>query len=74
LTPRFLPVIPADVCNGKPLKYSRTAEDYRLYSVSPNLHDDGGKVDSHYMQGYWNLEGDLRWFAKPVQPPKKATE
>ena len=45
LQPAFLEPIPIDVFSNAPLKYSRTAAGYTLYSVGPNMTDDGGKSE-----------------------------
>jgi hypothetical protein len=45
LSPGYLPAIPNDLFNDKPLIYSRTDTGYMLYSVGPNMTDDGGKSD-----------------------------
>ncbi|HEX4796262.1 MAG TPA: hypothetical protein VH370_20905 [Humisphaera sp.] len=42
LSPKYLPEIPLDNFTDKPLIYSRTAAGYTLYSVGPNMIDDGG--------------------------------
>jgi hypothetical protein len=38
------PAAPLDPYLGLPLHYRRTASGFRLYSVGPNLRDDGGNV------------------------------
>jgi hypothetical protein len=43
LTPDFLPQIPKDPYDGQPLRYHKTKTGYQLYSVGPNLRDDGGQ-------------------------------
>src|SRR5206468_7335626 len=43
LVPEYLPAIPDDFFVEKPLVYARTAGGYTLYSVGPNMTDDGGK-------------------------------
>jgi hypothetical protein len=43
LAPKYLPQVPGDVFSGKPLVYHPTAIGYVLYSVGPNLRDDGGR-------------------------------
>ena len=43
LTPKYLRKIPPDLFVDKPLKYQRRGEGYVLYSVGPNMKDDGGK-------------------------------
>ncbi len=43
LVPVFLPTLPLDVMDGKPMRYARTPEGgFRLWSVGPNGRDDGG--------------------------------
>ncbi|HEV2454560.1 MAG TPA: hypothetical protein VGY98_09875, partial [Verrucomicrobiae bacterium] len=42
LAPAFLTAIPADPYDGKPLRYKRLAKGYTIYSIGPNLRDDGG--------------------------------
>lgn len=45
LVPQFLGTIPADVIDGKPLRYCRNADGgYILYSVGWNQTDDGGQL------------------------------
>jgi hypothetical protein len=46
LAPKYVPVVPKDVFSDKPLVYKRTAKGYLLYSVGPNMRDDGGEYDS----------------------------
>jgi hypothetical protein len=43
LQPDFIPLVPLDVFSTAPLKYSRTPAGYTVYSVGPNIIDDGGK-------------------------------
>ncbi|MCG3179589.1 MAG: hypothetical protein BIFFINMI_01927 [Phycisphaerae bacterium] len=43
LAPGYLKEIPLDVFTDQPLVYNRTADGYLLYSVGPNMADDGGK-------------------------------
>lgn len=43
LSPEFLPSVPVDPCDGKPLKYHANSDGtYLLYSVGENGVDDGG--------------------------------
>jgi len=46
LSPAVLKAIPADPFTDKPLIYRRAGEGYVLYSVGPNMTDDGGVKDS----------------------------
>ena len=43
LSPEFLPQIPKDPYDAQPLRYHKTKTGYQLYSVGPNLRDDGGQ-------------------------------
>ncbi len=43
LKPHYLKKIPTDLFIEKPLHYKRTGEGYLLYSVGPDMKDDGGK-------------------------------
>ena len=48
LVPEFLPLVPRDPFDGKPLKWTATDERLVLYSVGPDRQDDGGKpVDAN---------------------------
>ncbi|HUA66509.1 MAG TPA: hypothetical protein VME24_11715 [Alphaproteobacteria bacterium] len=43
LVPKYLPAVPLDPVDGKPLRYRRKADGtFLLYSVGPNGVDDGG--------------------------------
>jgi hypothetical protein len=42
LVPAFLPEVPADPFDGKPLRYARTVSGWKLWSVGYDLKDDGG--------------------------------
>jgi hypothetical protein len=45
LVPALLPAIPADVIDGKPLRYRKNADGgYILYSIGWNKTDDGGQL------------------------------
>ncbi len=45
LTPRFIEKIPADVIDGKPLRYRPKPDGgYVIYAVGWNQTDDGGEV------------------------------
>lgn len=76
LTPEFLPAIPLDPCDGKPLRYRTTpAGRYQLWSVGIDGKDDDGKVtvDS---KGRAKLQkrdyaGDWTWQYEPVETGAK---
>ena len=42
LVPRFLTAIPEDPFDGKPLRFKKPRIGYIVYSIGPNLQDDGG--------------------------------
>ncbi|MCX5662757.1 MAG: hypothetical protein NTW19_24005 [Planctomycetota bacterium] len=42
LVPEFLPAAPADLFDGQPLRYKRTPRGALVYSVGPDLKDNGG--------------------------------
>lgn len=42
LAPKYLAKVPNDLFNGQPLKYERTVDGYRFYSVGQNEKDDEG--------------------------------
>ena len=43
LVPAFLPAVPADPYDAQPLRYKKLKKGYCIYSIGPNLKDDGGK-------------------------------
>jgi hypothetical protein len=42
LAPKFLAAVPNDPFDGQPLRYRKSVEGYLLYSIGPDLKDDGG--------------------------------
>jgi hypothetical protein len=60
LSPEIVATVPADPVNGLPMRYRRTGDDaFILWSVGPNLIDDGGKSDpkkSSTSQPDWVLQ------------------
>jgi hypothetical protein len=44
LVPAYLPTIPQDVFDNKPLRYKRDGATYKLWSIGPDGRDDGGKA------------------------------
>jgi hypothetical protein len=42
LTPNYLNAIPTDPFDGQPLRYRQQGKGYVLYSIGPDLKDDGG--------------------------------
>ncbi len=57
VAPHFGGTIPKDFCDGKPMRYRRTADGYELWSVAVNRVDDGGthlpKEDDRRKQPDW---------------------
>ena len=46
LGPEFIAAIPVEIVSGEPYRYRRTEDgSFVLYSVGPDLHDDGGVID-----------------------------
>lgn len=64
LVPRYLRVVPTDVCAGKPgipLRYhvNDAGRSFVLYSVGPNLRDDGGAFARNPSEGGDIVAGHL---------------
>ena len=71
LVPEFMRELPVDVFTGKPLIYRTEPGGAVVYSVGPNLQDDGGIEDLHTPkddQGWASGTAALRKFA-PVTVP-----
>lgn len=45
LVPRYLSAVPADPCDGKPLRYRRLPDGVLVYSVGPDKVDNGGALN-----------------------------
>lgn len=43
LEPKWLKTVPKDICSGKDFIYKPSGRAYVLYSVGPNMRDDGGR-------------------------------
>ncbi len=71
----WLPAIPLDPYDGKPLRYGRTAEGVVVYTVGPNLRDDGGQVVRNPMSEILNDIGYRLWDVakrrQPAPPPAR---
>ena len=52
LSPAYQKQLPLDRFSGKPLLYKPKADGYVIYSVGPNLKDDGGKSEEEDPQNY----------------------
>lgn len=61
LVPRYIPDVPLDPFDGKPLRYKRLERGYAVYSVGPDGNDDGGTEPLPAVKG------------KPSTPPDDIT-
>ncbi len=75
LVPEFLPTVPVDIFSGQPLIYRTEPGGAVVYSVGPNLKDDGGvenretdKDDQSWAAG----AAAARKFAPPQKPAAEA--
>jgi hypothetical protein len=60
LAPKFLPSVPSDPYDGKPLRYRKLAKGFKVWSVGGNRKDDGGvKVRDWWRRGDLVLESKL---------------
>ncbi|MFL5339922.1 MAG: hypothetical protein ACJ8F7_07215 [Gemmataceae bacterium] len=46
LVPEFLPAVPADPCDGAPLRYQRLDAGVAIYSAGRDRRDDGGRFET----------------------------
>lgn len=60
LVPKYLPRVPIDPFDGKPLRYKRLQRGFKVWSVGENMKDDGGVK----VIGVWRWrKGDIVWEA-----------
>ncbi|MGJ8653188.1 MAG: hypothetical protein ACSHX8_07935 [Opitutaceae bacterium] len=59
LVPDYFDSLPMDLFNGTPLVYRKQLNGFELYSVGPNLKDDGGKTDDN--GSATQRAGDIIW-------------
>ena len=52
LVPGFLPEVPEDPYSAKPLRYARTGDGWKLWSVGHDLKDDGGEASLVDQKGW----------------------
>ena len=65
LVPEYLPAVPIDPYDGRPLRYLAGADDFQLYSVGADDIDDGGRggtVRQTYLDAGFDL--DLEMWAR----------
>jgi len=60
LIPSFLPKVPKDVIDGKPLKYRPESGRFVLYSIGWNAKDDGGQYPPKTTGRNYELRGTTR--------------
>jgi ABC-type transport system involved in multi-copper enzyme maturation permease subunit len=56
LVPHYLPAVPADPYDGKPLRYLKAHDGIVVYAVGPELKDHGGKVQIAPQLPYWKFD------------------
>ena len=61
LTPALLPTIPLDPFDGRPLRFRSRASGYVVYSIGPDLTDDGGK---EHQRGQTNDPRDMTFIVE----------
>ena len=60
LVPKYLPSVPIDPCDGKPLRYRKLQKGFKVWSVGGNRKDDGGvKVRDWWRKGDLVLESKI---------------
>lgn len=70
LVPAYLPAVPADPYDSRPLRLKRTAEGLAIYSVGPDRKDNGGLIDRQNPVKPGTDLGYRLWdVAKRRQPP-----
>ncbi len=58
LVPKYLPSLPVDPFDGKPLRYKRLADGFKVWSVGIDMKDDGGVWGKPMYE-----KGDIVWEA-----------
>lgn len=69
LVPEFLPKVPLDPIDAKPVRYKRTADGVVVYSVGNNRTDDGGKTQDPVSGDVGYRLWDVKQRRQPVLPP-----
>ncbi|MCS7191486.1 MAG: hypothetical protein NZ937_00680, partial [Armatimonadetes bacterium] len=60
LVPKFLSSVPIDPFDGKPIRYKRLKQGFKIWSVGENLKDDGGVESKGAVR---REKGDILWEA-----------
>jgi hypothetical protein len=71
LVPAYLTEVPADPCNGEPMRYERWADGVEVTSVGEAGADAGGKLFQRNDYGYRLWDSDKR---RQRAPPRKVEE
>lgn len=61
LVSKYLPKVPIDPFDGKPMRYQRLAKGFKVWSIGPNLKDEGGM--EVMPRDLWK-RGDIVWISK----------
>jgi hypothetical protein len=60
LVPKYLPSVPIDPYDGKPLRYRKLQKGFKVWIVGGNRKDDGGvKVQDWWRKGDLVLESKI---------------
>ena len=68
LSPQLLPAVPVDPFDGQSLRYRKQDSGYLLYSIGPDLKDDGGQRTPAGKGDSTSGKGDLVF--EVIKPPK----
>ncbi len=68
LVPTFLPSVPMDPYDGKPLRYVVRQDEYVVYSIGKNGVDDGGVRESRFDDNESNYQDHTFSVSVPSQP------
>jgi hypothetical protein len=68
LAPTYLASVPDDPCGGKPLHYllQNGGAGFQLYSIGPDLKDDGGVAGKFPGEGNTDIVAGKLWNKKPI--------
>lgn len=70
LVPAYLPTVPIDLFDGKPLRYRASNEtDYLLYSMGADMTDDGGDATRTGIRKGLLYGKDIVWPMPAAEPP-----
>ncbi|MBN9689573.1 MAG: hypothetical protein J0M24_04985 [Verrucomicrobia bacterium] len=72
LVPEFLPAVPLDPFDGRPLRYEVSGEGYVIYSVGSDLVDDRGRSNQRPRKRGERKTRDVPFTVGPMPDPKPA--